>query len=1110
MSTAIHLTDQKQLDLQILKDEERILTLRQLITQDNIPAVERLLNSMRKENIQPNTRNCINLCTLCRSKQAAKLISRFFVLTDVPIDDTIGNQLLTLLIQHDIKNEVSNLIETTLQSENAFILSPTNLHSVLHLLESNNKVPLLLLLFQSRKQQQWTEEISFSLVQALMRLNEPQIAATTLSELISENIQPTPELVLQLLAQSVQEANPQLMKLLHPFILSYEAPVSTKLGKSIFQSYQDSGNIEAARDFFQIMQQTKQVTVHTYNGLIKCLIEHQRKEEAVLYYNQMRAAGIRPSGLDYESLLPSTSVRSTSNHSLHSKRPIGSTSYILAHQSRLLSKYRREKDFEQVVSTFDNMRQTGTLSAFAYGVVMEALYQLNQAKQSLQYFYKMQAEGFTPNEKVFYEALYAATFLRDLEEGKNIHKIMTATGTIPKRAQGQLILMYGMCGELSYAMELFHQMKQQCYLSALKVLMHHEQMEKAINYFFQVLEEDFEVLDKGLFLHALTAATKSKNYSAGARIHLEVNLRENLKQSTAVQNALIDMYGSCGSMQKSSSIFEALHKDNMHNAASYAAIMRSCVHSHLYVRALKHYNNLLEDGLKPTSGVFRATMAAAAKLKHLKIAKAIHKQMKIYGADMPTQKLLIQLYGACGDRASALRHFASIPQSQKNVDLWNQLIYALANQRGNQQAIQYFITMLKEGIEPNEESLRNIITSPGESQASRGVQLFDMLRRADVPYLILVANQLIEYHGKRQENETVTALLQQLLHIQPDIPVSSWNSAIKACNYQKAGPVAWKLFQQMQIKNCAPDEQTLLHVCRSFVYSKDLDNGVALLREMESKFGVQPKVDNFVPVLISLFFDDRLEDVKLLLNQIESQGDSLRPIMSAFLKALEANSDFNRADRLAEYMLTFYPHDYEANSYFFIQKPKQRPRTNPEDMDFLFSRHANVSRPTKPAHTEYESEFSPPPSKLAQNNEQEPELDDDDTDFLFAGSHINRQKEEPMEEQIDDDIEFLFSKPQSKLPAQKEMNHTDSDIDDIDFLFTKPRNNTLKQQEDEEIQDNDTRNFDLDEPTYETSSGADSDLQDGGYYSSDREYKTNDTDDDSDNADFLFDPPRKV
>lgn len=231
----------------------------------------------------------------------------------------------------------------------------------------------------------------------------------------------------------------------------------------------------------------------------------------------------------------------------------------------MLSGYALGGCYEEVIRILSEMKARGVKSDIVtWNGLITGFTQTGDGKSALEFLYRMCRTSIKPNSTTLSGALTACAQMRDLRLGKEIHgylfrhQIELSTGV-----GSALISMYARCESLELAYSVFGELSTKdvvAWNSIIAACAQSRQGVSALN-----LLRDMNLVDVRpdtvTMISVLKACSRLAALRQGKEIHQYI-IRHGLDTGSFVWNALIDMYGRCGSIQNSRRVFDAMpHKD---------------------------------------------------------------------------------------------------------------------------------------------------------------------------------------------------------------------------------------------------------------------------------------------------------------------------------------------------------------------------------------------------------------------------------------------------------------------------------------------------------------------------------------------------------------------
>ncbi|KAJ7964970.1 Pentatricopeptide repeat [Quillaja saponaria] len=181
-------------------------------------------------------------------------------------------------------------------------------------------------------------------------------------------------------------------------------------------------------------------------------------------------------------------------------------------------------------------------------------------KIALELLHRMCRMGINPNRTSITGALSACAQVKDLKLGKEIHGyVMRHHIELSSGVGSALITMYSGCDALEVGCCVFNELPMKDVVIWNSIISAYVQNGKVIEALYSLRDMNVNNVkpDSITMISALSACSKLAALYQGKEIHQFI-IRHGLDASNFVCNALIDMYGRCGSIQKSRRIFDLM------------------------------------------------------------------------------------------------------------------------------------------------------------------------------------------------------------------------------------------------------------------------------------------------------------------------------------------------------------------------------------------------------------------------------------------------------------------------------------------------------------------------------------------------------------------------
>lgn len=301
--------------------------------------------------------------------------------------------------------------------------------------------------------------------------------------------------------------------------------------------------------------------------------------------------------------------------------------------------------------------------------------QSGQGKIALEFFYRMNQTDIEPNTTSISGVLAACAQVKDLKLGKEIHgyvirhHIQLSTGV-----GSALISMYAASCCLKSSLSVFNQLSTRdivIWNSILSAFVQSGRVIDSLNLLQHMILTNVKP-DTVTIVSVLPACAKLAALRQGKEIHQFI-IRNGLSIGIFVWNALIDMYGRCGAIEKSRKVFELMPRNDL---VSWN-IMISVFGMHGFgMDAVNLFRCLRAIGLKPNHATFTNLLSACSHSGLFDEGWKYFEMMKIeYNMEPAMEQYccMVDLMARAGQFDEALDFIKKMP-FEPNSAVWGSLL----------------------------------------------------------------------------------------------------------------------------------------------------------------------------------------------------------------------------------------------------------------------------------------------------------------------------------------------------------------------------------------------------------------------------------------------------
>ncbi|KAL5204919.1 hypothetical protein ABZP36_009790 [Zizania latifolia] len=182
--------------------------------------------------------------------------------------------------------------------------------------------------------------------------------------------------------------------------------------------------------------------------------------------------------------------------------------------------------------------------------------------------------------------------------------------------------------------------------------------------------------------------------------------------NTPMVNALISMYGKCGSVPMAKALFHGMSRRTLVSWNTMVAIYEQHGDG---VQAINFFRKMLTEKVGFDCVTLLSVLSACARSGALETGRWVHELAKSHGLDTDARicNVLVDMYAKCGEIAYAREVFDGL--HGRSVVSWSAMINAYANHGEPDEALKLFSMMKGEGVRPNSFTFTAVLMACGHS-----------------------------------------------------------------------------------------------------------------------------------------------------------------------------------------------------------------------------------------------------------------------------------------------------------------------------------------------------------------------------------------------------------
>lgn len=346
--------------------------------------------------------------------------------------------------------------------------------------------------------------------------------------------------------------------------------------------------------------------------------------------------------------------------------------------------------------------------------------------------------------------------------------------------------------------------------------------------------------DKHTFPFVLKACAYLFAISEGKQLHAHI-LKLGLSSDVYINNSLLHLYGSCGSLQDARDVFVEMPERSV---VSWNIMIDTLVQLNEFDDALTCFREM-QSYFNPDSFAIQSILRACAGLGALSLGMWAHAYLlkrchPDVADDVLVNNCLLDMYCKCGSLETAKYVFEGM--GKRDVTSWNTMILGLAMHGQVVAALEYFTRMVdinEGGLMPNSITFSGVLSACRHSgMVNEGQKYFRVMT---TKYGI---EPVLEHYGCMVDLLARAGLIAEALDVVSNMPIKPdviiWRSILDACSKSKKRSVGLiDISKEVAKKIMESEEGSGVYVLLSRVYAvaRKWDE-VGLVRKLMTDKGV--------------------------------------------------------------------------------------------------------------------------------------------------------------------------------------------------------------------------------------------------------------------------------
>ncbi|KAJ0967166.1 hypothetical protein J5N97_024083 [Dioscorea zingiberensis] len=685
-------------------------------------------------------------------------------------------------------------------------------------------------------------------------------------------------------------------KRIHSHILGLDLIEDVRVRTALVDFYCKCGLLDVARELFEEMRERDLVS---WNAMIGGYVGNEQYDDAVLLFLRLSREGLKPGSVTLVSLLSACTEMlefrlgqaihcyCLRNGLFHSEVHVGTA--LIGFYSRFDVRFSRY--------VFDSMLMPNIVS---WNAMISEYFNSGADFEALLLFVQMLLADLTPDRVTFLAILQSCAEFECLGLGKQIHQLaIKRRFSKDKYVENALITMYGKCGCLASACDVFDKMMSRDLAPWNAMLFSCKNCkcyDKAFD-LFKAMNSGAVEVNTITITTMLSICAESGDLGKGEQLHAYVIKTGKEKD---VSNALLSMYIDLDCVPSAHMVFyETVTLDTV----SYNLLIMGMMRNRLESLAWGVFRQMQQSGTKLNSYTMVSLLCGCKDALYLTAGKSIHgyslRHYLEFNSSLCTA--LTDMYMDCGCESYAANLFWISPN--RDVISWNAMIASYDRNGRPGEALQLFYQMQPE-VRANSITMVNILPSCAEMadlQLGKCLHAYIIRRELDFTSEISVENALLTMYAKCGCIGSAVQIFDTL----PRKDIVSWNAMIAAYGMHGRGEEALRLFYQMLESGERPTSVTFTSILSACSHSGLIEEGLEIFKAMHMVYSIVPDVVHYSGMVDLLSRAGSLDKARDIIHSMPLEPDP--SLWRAHLAAYTASHDASIARFIGEKLIELEP-----------------------------------------------------------------------------------------------------------------------------------------------------------------------------------------------------------
>ena len=439
----------------------------------------------------------------------------------------------------------------------------------------------------------------------------------------------------------------------------------------------------------------------------------------------------------------------------------------------------------------------------------------------------------------------------------------------------KLMRAYAACGEPGITRHVFDEIPEKnvvFFNVMIRSYVNNHLYHDALLVFKTMASQGFEP-DNYTYPCSLKACSGLENLNVGLQIHGAV-VKVGLDLNLFIGNGLVAMYGKCGCLMAARRVLDEMPSRDV---VSWNSMVAGYAQNAQFDDALEVCKEMEALRLKPDAGTMASLLPAVTNTASNNVSYVKEIFMKL---------------------------------AKKSMVSWNVMIAVYVNNSMPAEAVNLYLQMEKNRIEPDAVTIASILPACGDLSAlSLGRQMHEYVERKKLRPNLLLENALVDMYAKCGSLQDAREVFDRMKFRD----VVSWTSMISAYGLNGQGRDAVALFAKMQNLGLSPDSIAFVSVISACSHAGLLEEGRCYFKLMTEEYRIIPRIEHYACMVDLLGRSGQVDEAYSFIKQMPVEPNER--VWGALLSACRVYSNMNIGLLAADHLFQLAP---EQSGYYVL------------------------------------------------------------------------------------------------------------------------------------------------------------------------------------------------